>query len=223
MKLVVKISVILGLVCSSLLLAQSGKEIIERNIERSGGLVKWKTLNSVILHGKVTLGIKDEYPIRIYQQRPNLTRTVITIGKKETAIEGYDGKVGYGMNYASGKLQKYPDYVPESFDNDFIDFESKGFSAKLIGKTKVGDKECYKVELTKNVNQTYYYFDTETYMVLKEESRDETLYYSDYRKVGELSFAFKMVSETKDGESDYVMVFNKIEVNREIPRESFKF
>ena len=223
MKLVVKIGVILGIVCSSLFFAQTGKEIIEKNIERSGGLVKWKTLNSVILSGNVTLGIKDEYPIRIYQQRPNLSRTEITIGKKETPIEGYDGKVGYAMNYASGKLQKYPNYVPESFDNDFIDFESKGFSAKYLGIEKVGDQECHKVDLIKNVNHTFYYFDTDTFMLLKEETKDEKLYYSDYRKVGDYRFAFRMVSETPGGESDYVMLFNKIEVNREIPKETFKF
>ena len=124
------------LVCSQLCLAQTAKEIIDKNIELSGGLTNWKLLNSVLLQGKVILGVKDEYPIKIYQQRPNLTKTVITIGGKDTAIEGYDGAKGYAMNYATNKVQEYAEYVPESFDNDFLNWENKGFEAKYLGKEK---------------------------------------------------------------------------------------
>ena len=140
--------------------AQTAKEIIDKNIELSGGLTNWKLLNSVILQGKVTLGINDDYPIKIYQLRPNLTKTVITINKKETPVEGYDGKKGYAMNYATNKIQVYPNYTPESFDNDFIDWENKGFNAQYLGKEKIGEVYCHKVELTKNVNKTIYFFDT---------------------------------------------------------------
>lgn len=223
MKVLYKILFVLFVGFSQFGFSQTGKEIIEKNIELSGGLRSWKLLNSVILSGKVTLGIKDEYPIRIFQQRPNLTKTMITIGKKDMAIEGYDGKDGYAMNYAANKLQKYPNYNPESFDNDFIDFENKGFQAKYLGKEKVGDRYCYKVELLKNVNRTVYYFDTNSYMLLKEEKKDETLLYSDYKKVGNLLFAHRIASETEGAESDYVMLITKIEVNKEIPASTFKF
>ncbi len=223
MKVVYKILFVLFVGLWQTGFAQTGKEIIEKNIELSGGLVNWKLLNSVILSGKVTLGVKDDYPIRIYQQRPNLTKTMITIGKKNMAIEGYDGKDGYAMNYAANKLQKYPNYTPESFDNDFIDFENKGFQAKYLGKEKVGESDCFKVELIKNVNRTVYFFDTKSYMLIKEETKEETLLYSDYKKVGQLLFAHRLVSETPGQESDYVMLISKIEVNKVIPAETFKF
>ena len=208
---------------SFLLSAQTGKEIIEKNIELSGGLTQWKLLNSVLLQGRVTLGIKDEYPIKIYQQRPNLTKTLITIGKKETVIEGFDGKRGYAMNYAANKLQQYDDYTPESFDNDFIDFEKKGFQANYLGKESVGGIPCLKVELLKNVNRTVYFFDAKSYMLLREEKANETLNYSGYKKVGPLLFPHRIESSSKDKESDYVMLFNKIEINRVFPESTFKF
>ncbi|HEX7870571.1 MAG TPA: histidine kinase, partial [Chryseobacterium sp.] len=129
-----KLLIVFVLIISQLSFAQTAKEIIDKNIELSGGLTNWKLLNSVLLQGKVILGIKDEYPIKIYQQRPNLTKTIITIGGKDTAIEGYDGSKGYAMNYATNKIQEYKEYVPESFDNDFIDWENKGFDAKYLGK-----------------------------------------------------------------------------------------
>lgn len=191
-----KLLIVFVLIISQLSFAQTAKEIIDKNIELSGGLTNWKLLNSVLLQGKVILGIKDEYPIKIYQQRPNLTKTVITIGNKETAIEGYDGSKGYAMNYATNKIQEYKEYVPESFDNDFIDWENKGFEAKYLGKEKVGEIYCHKVELTKNVNKNYYYFDTRSFMLLKEIKKDETLTYSDYKKVGNLMMPFRLESSS---------------------------
>lgn len=218
-----KLVLVFILAFSPFTFAQTAKEIIDKNIELSGGLTNWKLLNSVLLQGKVILGIKDEYPIKIYQQRPNLTKTLITIGNKETVIEGYDGNKGYAMNYAANKLQEYKDYVAESFDNDFIDWESKGFEAQYVGKEKIGNVYCHKVELTKNVNKNIYYFDTKTYMLLKEVKKDETLNYSDYRKVGNLVMPFRIESASAKKDGDYVMLINKIEVNKVFPDNIFKF
>lgn len=203
--------------------AQTAKEIIAQNIEQSGGLTNWKLLNSTILYGKLTLGIKDEYPIKIYQQRPNLTKTSIIINKKETAIEGYDGKKGYAMNYAANKLQEYPNYTAESFDTDFIDWEAKGFEAKYLGKEKLGNVYVHKVELTKNVNKTIYYFDAKTFMLLKEVKNDETLNYSDHRTVGSLVMPFRIESSSPKKDSDYVITLYKIETNKVLPENTFKF
>ncbi len=211
------------ILCTQTIFAQTAKEIIDQNIELSGGLTNWKLLNSVILQGKVTLGINDEYPIKIYQQRPNLTKTVITINKKETPIEGYDGKKGYAMNYATNKVQEYPNYNAESFDNDFIDWENKGFEAKYLGKEKVGEQYCHKVELTKNVNKTLYFFDTQTFMIRKEIKADETIFYSDYRKIGSLMMPFRLESNSQKKDGDYVMTINRIESNKVLPANTFKF
>lgn len=218
-----KLFFILSLIFSGYISAQTAKEIIDKNIEVSGGLVNWKLLNSVILSGKVTLGLNDEYPIKIYQQRPNLTKTTIIINKKETTIEGYDGKKGYAMNYATNKIQEYPNYSPENFDNDFIDWENKGFEAKYLGKEKIGENYTHKVELTKNVNKTIYYFDVKTFMIVKEIKKDEVLFYGDYRKVGNLIFPFRIESSSSKKDGDYVILVNKIETNKVLPDNIFKF
>lgn len=218
-----KIFAVIVILFSTFIFSQSGKEIIEKNIELSGGLIQWKLLNTVRIQGKVSLGINENYPIKIFQARPNLTKTVLTIGKNEVPIHGYDGKKGYEMVFALNKLQTYDNYNPDSFDNDFIDFEKKGFSAQVIGKGMVDGKECYKVELTKNVNKTVYYFDTKTYMLLKEEKKDETLIYSDYRKVGKLLFPYKIESSSEKKDGDYVILISAIETNKAFPANTFKF
>ena len=218
-----KILLVIIMLMSGIVSAQTAKEIIEKNIELSGGLTNWKLLNSITLQGRLTLGINDNYPIKIFQERPNLTKTVITINKKETAIEGYDGKKGYAMNYATNKIQEYPNYVAESFDTDFIDWESKGFEANYLGKEKVGEIVCHKVELIKNVNKTLYYFDAKTYMLVKEAKSDETLVYSDYRKIGSLMMPYRIESSSPKKDSDYVILLNKIETNKVLPQNTFKF
>ena len=218
-----KVLLIATILITTIFSAQTAKQIFDKNIENTGGITQWKLLNSIVLQGKVILGVDDEYPMRIYQQRPNLTKTVVYVGNKENVIEGYDGKNGYAMNYVVNKLQIQKDYVVENFDTDYLDFESKGFTAQVLGKEKVGDKDCYKVELTKNVNKTIYYFDVQNFYLLKEVKKDETLVYSDYKKVNNLIMPFKIESSTPKKEGDYVMILYKIEVNKAFPANTFKF
>ena len=218
-----KTVLIFSLIFSIFVSAQTAKEIIDKNIENSGGLTNWKLLNTVQIQGRVTLGVNDEYPMKIYQQRPNLSKTTMVVGGKERPVEGYDGKNGYAMNYAQNKLQQYNDYIPESFDNDFIDWENKGFEAKFLGKEKINDQFYLKVELTKNVNKTVYFFDIKNYMLFREIKKDEILTYSDYRKVGNLLMSYRIESSSSKKDSDYVMTINKIEINKELPKNTFKF
>lgn len=218
-----RIIVLFTFIFSQIIFAQTAKEIIDRNIESSGGLTNWKLLNTVQIQGRVTLGVNDSYLMKIYQQRPNLTKTAIILAGKETPVEGFDGKNGYAMNYAQNKLQQYTDYVPENFDNDFIDYESKGFEAELLGKEKIGEQIYFKIQLTKNVNKTIYYFDVKNYSLFREIKKDETLTYSDYRKVGNLLMPYRIESSSPKKDSDYVMLINKIDINKELPKNTFKF
>lgn len=218
-----RVILILTIILGQVLTAQTAKEIIQKNIQATGGLTQWKLLNTILLQGKVILGVKEEYPVSIYQARPNLTKTAVIVNKKEQVVEGYDGKKGYAMNYATNKLQEYPSYKPESFDTDFIDYEQKGFSAEVLGEEKIGEREAFKVELTKNVNKTIYYFDKQNFMLLREVKKEETISYSDYRKVGNLTMPFRIEASSPKKDSDYVMIFRKIELNKVFPENTFKF
>lgn len=210
------------LICGSVLFAQSAADIIHKNIERSGGLTQWRLLNSIELTGKVILGVNEDYPVKIFQQRPNLKKTVFNIKGKDYVVDGYDGKNGYSMNFQDNKLSKVPNYEPESFDTDFIDYQNKGFKATYLGEQKVGNRQCFMVELTKNVNKTVYFFDTTDYELVKEVGKDGVLQYANYQKVGKLMMPFKIQS-SGGKEGDYVLVFSKIEINKALPKSTFKF
>ena len=89
-----KIFLITLVFLAQIFFAQTAAQIIEKNIQNTGGLVQWKLLNTILLQGKVILGVNEEYPVKIYQASPNLTKTIVVNGKKEQVIEGYDGKKG---------------------------------------------------------------------------------------------------------------------------------
>ena len=222
-----KINIVLALILSMGIFAQTpvitAKQIIDKNIQVTGGLTQWKLLNTILLQGKLVLGVKDEYPVKIYQARPNLTKTIVMVNKKEQVLEGFDGKKGYAMNYATNKLQEYPSYKPESFDTDFIDYEQKGFTAEFLGEEKVGNIDAYKIELTKNINKTIYFFDNQTYYLVKEIKKEETILYSEHRKVGNLVMPFKIESSSQKKDFAYVMLISKIELNKAFSEGAFVF
>jgi len=60
-------------------------------------------------------------------------------------------------------------------------------------------------------------------MLLKEEKRGETITYSDYKKVGNLLMPFRIEATSPKKDSDYVMIFSKIELNKAFKDDTFKF
>ena len=68
-----------------------------------------------------------------------------------------------------------------------------------------------------------YYFDSKTYMLLREVKKDETLTYGDYRKTGALTMPYRIESSSPKKDSDYVIIINRIETNKVFPDNTFKF
>ena len=64
--------------------SQTADQIIANHLEVTGGVQNWKKLNSIIIKGEIILDLYESYPIEIYQQRPDLNKTVLQIqGKKK--------------------------------------------------------------------------------------------------------------------------------------------
>ena len=167
-----KLTLILFLIIGFGLNAQTAEEIIHQNLENSGGIKNWKNLNSIIMRGDAILSLEQSFPMVVYHKRPYQKKVVFIIEGKELLNEGYDGKNGWTYNSISGKNEILETYQPDSFESDILDYKKKGFEAKYLGKSNSEGKECYMVELTKNVNQSIYCFSTEDYSTLWEENKD---------------------------------------------------
>jgi|26BtaG_2_1085354.scaffolds.fasta_scaffold00010_55 outer membrane lipoprotein-sorting protein len=202
--------------------AQSADQIINQNLENSGGVKNWRNLNSIILRGDALLSIEQSFPIIIYHKRPYQKKVVFIVEGKELLNEGYDGKKGWTFNDISGKNEVVKGYQPDSFESDILDYQKKGFTAEYTGKSKSDNQECNTVVLTKNVNKTTYCFSTHDASLLWEENTEEKVFYYDYKVFNGLRFATRMVGQPKAG-GEYVIKFNSIQINPVIEDKVFKF
>ena len=202
--------------------AQTADEIIKNNLERTGGEKAWNNLNSIILRGSASFNLETSYPMIIRHMRPYLKNVSFVMDGKEILNEGYDGKFGWTYNEISKKNIVIPDYMPDAFDSDLLKYKQKGFNVKLIGKEKYEGGNCYRVELAKNKNISFYCFDEKNYNLVFEENKDEVLYYSDYKSFSGLSFATKIVGKPKEG-GEYIIRFNTIQINPRIDKKFFQF
>ena len=219
----VKLALLVGVISSAYAFSQNADEIIANNLARSGGEKAWNNLNSIILKGEAHLNVDNSYPITIKHQRPYNKSVTFLIDGKEILNEGFDGKHGWTYSEIQKKNIVVPDYVPDAFDSDLLKYKQKGFKVKYIGKeTYDKGKQCYKVELLKNKNQSFYCFDEKSYALVFEENKDETMYYYDYKTFQGLSFATRIVGKPKEG-GEYVIRFHHIQINPYIDKKVFKF
>lgn len=203
--------------------AQTADEIITTHLEKTGGIENWKKLSSVKLKGEAVLSLTEAFPIEIIQKAPNLNKSTIFINKKPVVLEGFDGKQGYRTNFTSGKKEIISNYQAEDFQSDLLNYTEKGFTAEYTGTEKVDKQDCYKVKLTKDNVSTTYYFSTKTYYLLKEISKNETIEYSNYKKVSNYVMAFSIESTSTAKDSDFKLNISTIEVNKPIADKEFKY
>ena len=219
----VKLAIIVSVVFSVNVFSQNADAIISKNLARSGGEKAWNNLNSIILKGEAILNVDYSYPITVKHQRPYSKSVTFLIDGKQVLNEGYDGQKGWTYSEIQKKNVIVPDYTPDAFDSDLLKYKQKGFKVRYIGKeTYEKGKQCDKIQLLKNKNESFYCFDEKTSTLVLEENKDETIMYYDYKQFQGLSFATKIVGKLKEG-GEYIIRFNTIQVNPFIDKKVFKF
>ncbi|MDG4949843.1 hypothetical protein NLM59_02810 [Weeksellaceae bacterium KMM 9724] len=217
-----KIFALFLLISIGFLNAQSAEEIIDKHLEVTGGIEAWNNLNSIIIDGQVSIDVSDGVHIKIEHARPYFKRVSYIVDGKEMLSEGFDGEQAYTYNELDGNYKKLANYQKDAFETDILNYKKKGFKVSLMGKEKLNSKDVFKVKLTKNTVENYYWFDAKNFQLLKEQNELETVNYSEFKKVGKLSFAHRMEA-TPVGGKEYVVIFDKIIPNAAIPAERFIF
>ena len=217
------------LLCSVFASAQTADEIVNKSIAARGGLDKIKSIQTVRLVSKITLGASMEGILTVDIKRPGKLREEVRVGDR-SVIRTTDGTSGWELNQFTGGNDATA-LDPEEMktmeqkadvDRPLVDYKSKGNVIELLGKEKINDKDAYKLKITlKSGAIRYDYIDPTTFHEVAWEGKITTSgrevnaksYFSDYRDVSGVQFPFHIESETEGLPGRQVIEFEKIEAN----------
>ncbi|MFZ6011533.1 MAG: outer membrane lipoprotein-sorting protein [Bacteroidota bacterium] len=222
--------------------AQTADEILAKYFENTGGKDKWKALKSMKATGKVNFQNMD-FPITIFETTPVKQRTVIQVQGVEI-VQAYDGTDAWMVNPLQGgtaavKLSddEAKEFKDNEFEDEFIDYKSKGHTVEFLGSEEVDGVKCYKIQLVKNKNNDkedvteIHYFDSENYVPIMRvtyarsgpaKGQEVKMYLSDYQDVNGLMMPFFMESKL-NGQTFQKVTIEKVTLDEPMEDSLFAF
>lgn len=244
-----KLLILFALVTSAASYAQTAEEIIAKYFENTGGLDKWKAVQTLKISAKLNQqGL--ELPLTIVQLKDGRQYTSVVFQGKDIRQQVFDGSTLWSTNFATMKGEKSDAESTENFKANlggdfpipFMNYKENGYKAELLGKETIDGTATFKVKLTKKPikvdgksqdNIEFYYFDTENYVPLVVESEITAGPYkgkigqsklSDYQDIGGgLMYAFSLGQGVKGEPAGSPLTVTKIELNGKIEDKEFAF
>lgn len=242
-----KITLLLLVIMASLgVQAQTADEILETYFENIGGLETLKQVKGIKMSAKLNQqGM--EIPLEIFQFADGKQMTIINFQGKEIKQGVFDGETLWGHNMMTMKAEKSDAETTENmklnmndFPDAFIDYKSKGYTLELLGKETIDGAETFKLKLTKEPvtvdgnkedDVSFYFFDTENFVpiAIQQEIKSgqgkgmiSEITMSDYQEVEGIYFPFSMTQGVK-GQPGAPITITTIELNPEVDASVFAF
>ena len=224
-----KIAISLALFFSFGLHAQTVDEIVAKALAARGGIPAIRAIQTERLTGHISFAQAPAGPFLVEIKRPGKMREEIGFGQK-TLVQTTDGASGWKVMITNGTGDPVALTAGEvrnmaggaDIDGPLLNYAKKGNKVELIGKEKVGNKDAYKLKVTDKTGDVRYdYIDANSFLEIKWEGQVENAgekntfasYFSDYRKVNGVMFAFAITSGTGDHPDAQKIVFDNVEVN----------
>jgi outer membrane lipoprotein-sorting protein len=212
-------------------------QVLAKAYTARGGLVRLRAMQGQRVTGTISFGNDASGPFFVEMKRPLKMHMELTV-QNQTMVRIFDGKEGWANNPFTGKAsldamseEELKNIAEEAdFDGPLVDYQRKGNQVALGGKDKLEDKDVWRVKLTtKNGDVRYYLFDATTFLVLKWEGKRRAdgkefpieSYFSDYRDVGGLKFAFRIDSGSSATDLTQKLIIDKIELNPQVAESEF--
>ena len=211
--------------------AQTVDEVISKHIEAIGGKEKLKQIKSVYLETSMdamgNTAPQKEYLLegKGYKSEVDFSGTNI--------VQCWNDKNGWAINPLLGaaEAQLIPDAMYKStkpqiyFGGALTDYSSKGYKAELIGK----ENGSFKIKVTADGNETYYFIDVTTYYLTKSimkgeamgQSAEITTVFSDHKKT-DFGVVMAYTRNVDMGFFQYAQKIDKVVVNKEIDPKIFE-
>lgn len=231
---------------STVSFAQTADEIVDGYFEATGGRDAWSKVDNLQIDAKVNQG-GMEIPLEIVQCRDGKSYTKVSFQGLSILQNVYDGETLWNTNFQTMKAEKATTEDLENhkmtigdFPDPLLNYKEKGYKLEMVGKEAFDGTESHKLKLTKTPmlvegkevdNVEFYYFDTETMILLGSESeikagpmqgKVQQSKFSEYQEVEGLYFPFSMTQGMKDGESQAIVI-DKVAFNVEMDAEAIQF
>lgn len=217
--------------------AQTADELIEKNLQASGGKEKIEAVKSVRMSGKMVIPQGMEIPVTVEFKDPDKLRSEATL-QGMTMVQAFDGKSGWKIEPFMGKKD------PESMSEEEIKqvreqldsmvplskYKEKGHTLEYVGKEELEGTPVYKLKLTrKSGDIAYIYLDAESYLMVKmagktkvqDQEMESESAMGDYKAVDGILYPHSIETQLKGMPGKMVMSFSKIEVNPAIEDSRF--
>jgi outer membrane lipoprotein-sorting protein len=212
-------------------------EVIAKYIDAIGGRKKIDAVKTMRATGKTTMGGGMEVSLSMEQKRPHSMRMESTL-QGMTQVVAFDGETGWMVNPFMGKSEpeKIPDEMVKLFadqadiDGPLVDYQKKGHRVELLGTEDLDGSAAYKLKITKKDGEIEFHFlDAEHFLPLQQSGEREfqgspmayTVTFGDYKSVDGMMVAHS-VTQQAAAMPGTTMVFEKIEINIDIPEDRFK-
>jgi hypothetical protein len=156
--------------------APSVDEVLAQYYDAVGGYDRLKGVNTRHMRGRYHEGTLDA-TTEIFHERPQLRRVSVLTAKWEH-VEGFDGQTWEyhrDIGHATGHLVRDTIGGPaelaqrrgSEFDESFVDYSRRGFTAQLVGREQLRDLDVYRVRVTRSDDWTLeYYFDVHSHLLV---------------------------------------------------------
>lgn len=217
--------------------AQSADDIISKHVTAIGGRDKIKAINTMKMTGIFDVGGGVQIPFVNYFARPGKMKIEATFQGMTQQI-AVDGNSGWQINPFMGSKDPEPMNGDElkmmkqqaDFEGHLVDYKDKGYTAEFLGQEDFEGTQVNKVSLSnKDGEQTTYYLDAESNLLLKEsqkikmadnEIQTETVY-GDYKTDGGMMLPHSIESKTPGQEGSQKITISTVEVNVPVDNAMF--
>ncbi len=208
-------------------------QIVAKVLKARGGLTRLRSVKTQRQTGMISFGPGNEGPLIVTHMRGGSMREDVRL-PGQTAIRVTNGKSGWRISEGKalplsaeeiGNMAGGADY-----DGPLVNSKAKGIRIEYAGEVPIEGRNTYKLVITmKNGDVRNDYIDAATFLEAKWEGKlkfdgkefNVETYFRDYRKVDGLMYSFLLESNTLGTPIKQKIVFNKIEVNPRIDKNSF--
>jgi len=220
----------LAAITTSSMYAQTVDEVISKHVDAIGGKEKLSQVKSLYSESSMEV-MGNSVPEKEYLLEGKGFKSEVEFNGANI-IQCWNDKNGWSVNPMMGgtDAQLIPDGIykstkPQIFiGGALIDYSAKGYKAELVGK----ENGSFKIKVTADGNETYYFIDATTYYLTKSIMKGEamgqaaeiTTVFSDHKKT-DFGVVLAYTKSVDMGVFQYVQKVDKVEVNKAIDPKIF--